>query len=302
MQTLSTKMKSRFVKGSRSRTGLFLTLPALLVILATVLYPIGWAFKISLFSSEGMMRNSSFVGFENYLKVLTSYLFLSALGHTFAFVVTTIIIELIVGFAAALVLNQALPGSKWFRLIFTLPLMMAPVVSGLQWRWLFADQYGVINYILKFFGVEGPLWLATAWGSRTAILIANVWLATPFVILVLLAGLSSLSEELYEAARLDGARSHQIFRFITLPLLQPALLLILVVRLTDSIRVFDIVYIMTQGGPGGSTEVLSSFIYKETFTRLHFGQGSAAAFIIMVLIIIISYLCFRFLRPKEGEA
>jgi len=216
--------------------------------------------------------------------------------------VATIIIELIIGFAVAIVLNQVLPGSKVFRVIFTLPLMIAPVVSGLQWRWLFADQYGVINYILSTIGLKGPLWLATPWGAKASILISDVWLATPFVILILLAAMSSLPEEFYEAAQLDGARSDQIFRYITLPLLRPALLLILVIRLSDAFRVFDIVYIITQGGPGGATEVLSTYIYKDTFTNLNFGVGSAASFIVMIIIAIVSYSCVRLLRPREGGA
>lgn len=301
-------LKAKNIKGSlpvsrtrsRSLPGFLLTLPTLLVILATVLYPIGWSFKISLSSSDDGIDNAHSIGLGNYIHVLSSSNFQTALLHTFGFVIATIIIELIIGFAAALALNRTLPGHRVFRLIYTLPLMMAPVVAGLQWRWLFTDQYGVINYILKLFGIKGPLWLASDWGAKSAILIANVWLATPFVILVLLAGLSSLPEELYEAARLDGASSVQIFRSITLPLLRPVLLLILVVRLTDAIRVFDIVYIMTQGGPGNSTEVLSSYIYKQTFNNLQFGQGSAASFIVMIIVVLISYLCFRSLTPKEG--
>ena len=114
--------------------------------------------------------------------------------------------------------------------------------------------------------------------------------------------MSSLSEDLYEAARLDGANAFQIFRTITLPLLKPAILMILVVRLSDAFRVFDIVYILTQSGPGGSTEVLSTYIYKNTFTGLNFGQGSAASFLVMLLIMIISFVLFRLLRPREDRA
>lgn len=286
---------------SRRIAGIILTLPALIVMAATVLYPILWSFKISLFESEGMMSSGSFVGLGNYIKVLQSSQFQNTLWNTLGFVLTTIIVELIVGFAVALVLNRSLPGTKFFRIIFTLPLMIAPVVSGLQWRWLFADQYGVVNHVLGLLGIDGPLWLGSVWGAKTAVLIANVWLATPFVILILLAAMASLSEDLYEAARLDGASAVQIFWRITLPLLKPAILMILVVRLSDAFRVFDIVYILTQGGPGGSTEVLSTYIYKNTFTGLHFGQGSAASFLVMLMIMAVSFGLFRILRPKEDR-
>ncbi|PZE22838.1 carbohydrate ABC transporter permease [Paenibacillus xerothermodurans] len=299
---VSAMRKVRTHDRSRRVAGIVLTLPALLIMAATVLYPILWSLKISLYKSEGMMSSGSFVGFDNYAKVLQSSQFQSALWNTLGFVAATIIMELIIGFAVALVLNRSLPGTALFRVIFTLPLMIAPVVSGLQWRWLFADQYGVVNYVLGLVGIDGPLWMGSVWGARAAVLIANIWLATPFVILILLAAMSSLSEDLYEAARLDGANAVQIFHSITLPLLKPALLMILVVRLSDAFRVFDIVYILTQSGPGGATEVLSTYIYKNTFTGLHFGQGAAASFVVMLLIMLVSFGLFRILRPKEDRA
>lgn len=299
MAIAAVNSKARRYKNKRWRSGLFLTLPTLIIMAATVLYPILWSLKISLFATNPNLSSGKFVGLSNYVKVLSSSQFQNVLWLTCGFVVTTIVVELVIGFTIALVLNRGLPGTQFFRVIFSLPLMIAPVVSGLQWRWLFADQYGVINYILSLVGIKGPLWMASAWGARSTVLIANVWLATPFVILVLLAAMSSLSEDLYEAARLDGANSVQIFTRITLPLLRPAILMILVVRLSDAFRVFDIVYIITQGGPGGATETLSSYIFKDTFTRLHFSQGAAASFIVMLIIMLISLVLFRTLRPKE---
>lgn len=287
----------------QAKAGFLMTLPALAVMAVTVMYPILWSLKISFSSSDSVLTHvSKFVGLRNYIRVLSSTQFKSTLLNTCGFVVTTIILELIIAMCIALILNKSLPGTKAFRVIFTLPLMIAPVVSGLQWRWLFADQYGVINQILSKVGIEGPLWLASPWGAKMSILISNIWLAVPFGILVLLAALSSFPEELYEAARIDGARGSQIFRLITLPMLRPAFLTILVVRLSDAFRVFDIVYIVTQGGPGGSTEVLSSYIYKQTFTHLLFGEGAAASFIVMMIIIFTSYICFKLLRPKESES
>ncbi|THE11849.1 sugar ABC transporter permease [Bacillus timonensis] len=298
-------MKDSLIKSTTKRyraerrIGLWFTLPALITMAATVLYPIIWSFKISLFESKGMMTSGPFVGLENYIYVLKSKLFQEALWQTIGFVAATIFIELVLGFAIALVLNRNLPGSKLFRILFTLPLMISMIVAGLQWRWLFADQYGVINNIIGSFGIEGPLWLGSVWGARASVLLANVWLAAPFSILVLLAALAALSDDLYEAARLDGANSFQMFWRITLPLLKPTILLILVLRLSDSFRLFDLVYIMTNGGPGGSTEVLSTFIYKNTFTNLNFGTGAAASFLVMILIMVICFILFKILRPKE---
>lgn len=298
----SSNSKKKVRRYSKGRSGFFLTLPSLIVMGAIMYFPILWSLRISLYSSDSIITGTpKFVGFSNYINVKNSDRFQSALWQTASFVAVTIIIELIIGFAVALVLNRGLPRTRIYRILFSLPLMVAPVVSGLQWRWLFADQYGLVNYILSKFGIEGPLWLANPWGARSAVLIANVWLATPFVILVLLAALSSLPEELFEAARIDGANGIQIFRSITLPLLRPALLLILVIRLSDAFRVFDVVYILTFGGPGGATEVLSSYIYKLTFTSLRFGEGAAASFFVLIIISAVSYAFFKLLRPKEGE-
>ncbi|MCJ7840696.1 sugar ABC transporter permease [Lederbergia sp. NSJ-179] len=289
------------VGASRERKGLFLTLPTLVIMAITVFLPILWSLRLSFSKTNIKMTDMSFVGFKNYIHVLQSNDFLNVLLQTFGFVITTLFFEFVIGFVVAIVLNRSLPGTNLFKLLFTLPLIMAPVVSGLQWRWLFADQYGAINNILSLVGIKGPLWMVDPWAAKGAVLISNLWLAAPFVILVLLAAMSSLPEELYEAAKIDGAKSYQVFRYITLPLLKPAILLILVVRLADAFRVFDIVYILTQGGPGGSTEVLSTYIYKEVFTKLNFSEGAAASFIVMLIISIVSYFSFRLLRPKAGE-
>ncbi len=230
---------------------------------------------------------------------MTNSKFLAALGHTCFFVATTIILEFIIGFVVALLLYREGPGSRVFRLIFAVPLMVAPVVSGLQWRWLFADQYGIINALLNKLGFEAPLWFTQVSTSWVTIIVANLWLATPFVILVLLAGLGGLSEELNEAAAIDGANHIQTFFHIILPQLKPTILVILVIRLTDAFRIYDLVYILTGGGPGGGTEVLSTFIYKRIFSDWKFGQGSAAAFLVMLIICVLSSLCNKWMKEEE---
>lgn len=284
----------------RRAAGISLVFPACVVLLVTFAVPMIYAFAISVSDSEAVIRNGfEFVGLENYIKVLTSAKFQSALLHTCFFVVTTILLEFVIGFAVALLLYREVPGSRIFRLIFAVPLMVAPVVSGLQWRWLFADQYGIINHLLDSIGIEAPLWFTTMPTSWITIIVANLWLATPFVILVLLAGMGGLSEELNEAAAIDGAGRAQIFFRIMLPQLKPTILIILVIRLTDAFRIYDLIYILTGGGPGGSTEVLSTFIYKRIFTDWEFSQGAAAAFLVMLIICVLSLALNRLMREKE---
>ena len=276
----------------RRRAGYALTAPACVILLITFVVPLIYAFIISISDSDTVFSNQiRIVGLDNYIAVLGNSRFQTAFFHTCFFVVTTIVLEFIIGFAVSLLLYTEVKGSRIFRLIFAIPLMVAPVVSGLQWRWLFADQYGIINHILNLIGVDAPMWFTQGNTAWVTIIVANLWLAAPFVILVLLAGLGGLPEELNEAAAIDGAGRWQIFTKVILPQLKPTILVILVIRLTDAFRIYDLIYILTGGGPGGSTEVLSTYIYKRIFTDWQFGQGSAASFLVMLLIGVISLIC-----------
>jgi multiple sugar transport system permease protein len=268
---------------------------------AVVGYPMLYSLNLS-FRSLNLLdptSKESYVGLANYSGLFESSEFINSLVLTAAFVVVTISLELLVGLAIALLINQNMRGLNWFRLIVSLPLMMAPSVAGLQFRFLFADQYGAIDAILQKVGIAGPLWFVEPWYARAAILISNLWLATPFVVLVLLAAMANLPKEPFEAARLDGAGPLQALRYLLLPMLKPALLIIIVVRMSDAFKMFDLVYNLTGGGPGRSTDVLSNYIYRESFTRAHFAQGAAASFVLVALVATLTFICFRILRPRS---
>jgi multiple sugar transport system permease protein len=294
----TTKRRRRRFPG---RAGMLFTLPLMIVTAAVIAYPLLWTLNLSFRSLNLLKRNSKshYVGLSNYREVLGSSEFRHAMITTVGFVVVMISLEFILGLAIALMLNQRLRGISTFRLIFCLPLLLAPSVAGLQFRFLFADQYGAINAILRHVGITGPQWLVSVWAARTAIVLSDLWLATPFVVLVLLAGMASLPSEPFEAARIDGARADQVLRYVMLPMLRPAILIILVIRLADGFRIFDLVYILTGGGPGTSTDVMSTYIYRETFVRAHFAQGAAASFILVAVVALISFVCLRLLRPRS---
>jgi multiple sugar transport system permease protein len=281
---------------------LLFTAPAIVAVVLVIGYPLAWALNLSFLSEDALAPRGDphYVGLDNYAEMLGSRDFRAAILQTLGFVVTTLTLELLIGFPIALLLHRRLRGIGLFRLIVALPLLIAPSVAGLLFRFLFADQYGAVNHLLSLVGIEGPLWAANPWAARAAILIGNLWLATPFAVLVLLAGMASLPEEPFEAARVDGARPWQLFRYIMLPLLRPALLVILVVRLTDAFRIFDLVYILTGGGPGNFTDVASTFIYREAFVRVHFPQAAAAAFMLVALVAALSFAMFRLLRRRDA--
>ena len=277
-----------------------LTGPSLIVFAVVFLIPFAYSLLISFSDGESVLYGAPELnGIRNYAEVLTSPDFYSSLLHTVVFVVLTISIELVVSMMTAVLLNEELPGSKAFRLIFSIPLMIAPVVAGLMWRWMFADQYGVVNGLLGLVGIQGPLWFTSAVTAFSTVLISSIWLAAPFVILVLLSGMSNLSPDLNEAAEIDGANKWQTFWKVVLPQLKPTILIILVIRITDAARVYDLVYILTGGGPGGSTEVVSTYIYKEIFVFLRFGEGAAASLVITLVILAVSTLLNKVLSSEE---
>jgi len=289
-------------RNRRTLVGLALTVPALLAVTATMLYPIGWTIWLSLNSSKTALRGApDFVGFDNYARIATNPDFLTALRQTAGIVAASFVLEAAIGLAVALALHRALAGTRIFRAIVALPLMVAPVVGALAWRFMFADGYGMIDAIAQQFGGEGPLWFANVWLARATIVIANLWLALPFVILVLLAGLAALPTEPLEAARVDGASPWQVLTRITLPLLRPVIAIILVIRLADAFRIFDVVYVLTGGGPANRTDVLSTFIYRQMFTAFDFAGGAAASILLVFITSAASLLAVYLLRERRSQ-
>ena len=207
-------------------------------------------------------------------------------------------LEALLGLAIALALHRGLRVGV-FRAIIALPLMVAPVVGALAWRFILADGYGMLDSLMAAFGAEGPLWFADVWLARASIVIANLWMALPFDVLVLLAGLASLPTDPIEAAQVDGASPAQILVTIILPLLKPVIAVILVVRLADAFRIFDVVYVLTAGGPANTTDVLSTYIYRQMFTVFDFPGGAAAAMLLVLITAGFSLLAVLLLRSRS---
>ena len=301
-QRLARRRPGTTLARRRVRTGILLTLPALLALAVTVVYPILWTVSLSVqsFSISANAEPARFAGLANYRKIVGSPAFQSAMLHTLGFVATTLVVELVLAFPVALTLHRAWRGSRAARVVVALPLMVAPVVASLAWKFLFSNGYGLINHALDLVGVTPPSWFASVWLARTTVLVTNLWLALPFDILVLLAGLAALPAEPLEAALIDGANRWQVFRYITLPLLRPAILIILIVRLADAFRIFDSVYVLTGGGPGNATDVMSSYLYRLMFTNIDFAGGAAASVSLVLVMAASAVAIFVLLRPREA--
>lgn len=281
--------------------GFLMALPSILALAALIAYPLGHLvynsfFRVSRFSPNVAPR---FVGLQNYVDVLQDRYVVAACGNTLLFVIASVSLAFIIGLAIALLLYQPLHGRILIRALLLSPLMIAPVVAGLQWRWLFTDQYGVINAILEHLNLPGPLWLADPRFAMISIIIVGTWTSFPFVMLVLVSGLAGVPEEMIEAATVDGAGYWQRLRYILLPLLRPTILVILLIRMMDAFRVFDTIYVLTQGGPGVSTETISTYAYRLAFSNLDFGSAGAMSIMGVLLVTLLSVLLIRLLGERE---
>jgi multiple sugar transport system permease protein len=259
--------------------------PALLALLAVAGYPIVAATWLSLNRVIVIFDERRWVGLDNYAFMLTDARFWSALGHTAYFSVVAVSIELALGLGFALLLASRTPGRGLLRATLLIPWAVPTVVSAQLWAWLFSADTGLLIQLLP-----GPdNWLGTAGYAMHAAILVDVWKTTPFVTLLVWAGLSTIPRELYEAAELDGASRLRIFASVTLPLLKPIIAVTLVLRSLDAFRVFDAVYVLTGGGPGNTTETLSIYAYKMLMRSGDFGYGSALAVTTFACIALLSW-------------
>jgi multiple sugar transport system permease protein len=277
------------IKRREQRTGWILILPALLLLLFVYGYPILRAFWLSLFTQNlGTELQPVFSGVDNYVRMAGDGRFWQSFWVTSVFTVSAVLLELLLGLGIALVLNERFKGRSLVRTAAIIPWALPTALIGLAWAWIFNDQFGVVNDILLRLGLikTGINWLGDPNLALFAVIIADVWKTTPFISILLLAGLQSISPDLYEAHSIDGATPWQSFYKITLPLLMPQILIALLFRFAQSFGVFDLIAVMTGGGPGGATEVVSLYIYSTVMRYLDFGYGSALVVVTFLLLIL----------------
>ena len=283
---------------SSRRLALQLLLPSLLFVLVFSLYPIIESFRLSFYRLILTLPwlGQKFVGWENYQDLLTDPVALKSLITTLVFVAVTAPLEVLLGLGIALVLNETFRGRGLLRAIMLIPWAIPTVVSSQMWRFIFNDRYGLLNFLL--FGNQTDRYLAPLADPQLAmisIMVADVWKTGSFAALIILAGLQTIPDELYEAASVDGATTWQKFRHITLPMVKPALLLALLFRTIDALKVFDLVFVMTQGGPADATNVLQFYGYKKSFAEGMIGYGSTISVMVFFLSLMFALLYIRLL-------
>lgn len=280
------------------KLGYILLLPALFVIGSIAFFPIIQTFWISLHHLNiKFANNKTFIGLENYIELMKDERFLNSLSNTFLVTGISVFLELLIGLAFALVMHRTFYGRGIVRAAILVPWAIPTVVSALMWRYMYNDQLGVVNDILYRLGLIDSYvtWLGSPGLSMSAVIVAEVWKTAPFMALLILAGLQTIPGNLYEAAGIDGANAFNKFFFVTLPLLKPAILVALLFRTLDAFRIFDLVYVLTGGGPGNATEVISMYAYKTMNGYLDFGYGSAISVVIFVCVLLISFLFVKVL-------
>lgn len=289
--------KSRRSYNAASRRHLllpyFLIAPAVAVLLALSIYPLIYSITVSLQVGDNW-------GIGNFTRLLADNFFLTAMAHTLVFAVAALTCEFLLGLGLALLLNKQMRGRGLFRASLLAPMMLPPVVAGVVWRLMLNPDFGAINGTLKQFGIDtGSLtWTASPKLAMLSVIAVDVWQWTPFVFLVLLAGLQAIPQEPYEAALIDGSSRWQTFRHVTLPLLKPAILIVLLLRTMDLLRVFDQIFILTEGGPGFATETISLYIYRTAFRFFDFGYAAAMSFVLLALTNVISVIYIRLLKNE----
>jgi multiple sugar transport system permease protein len=272
----------------------------MLVLLALSVYPLIYAVRVSLQAGTGAgVRWSP----DNFSRLFSDAFFQSALLHTLVYALLALTCELLLGLGLALLLNHEMRARSLFRAALLVPMMLPPVVVGVVWRLALNPNFGAVNGTLKSFGLntESLTWTASPRLAFLSVVAVDVWQWTPFVFLILLAGLQAIPQEPYEAARMDGSSAWQTFRFITLPLLKPAILIVLLLRTMDLLRVFDQIFILTEGGPGFATETVSLYIYRAAFRFGNFGYAAAMSFVLLLVTNAISLVYIRLLQKQESR-
>lgn len=275
----------------------WLILPAVLVMLVVLVFPLVFSVRTSLYYY--LLTNPGYRPFywlKNYQEVLTSTQMLNSIWVTLKFSVGSLCVELLIGFIFAYFLTRISRFRNMIIAILMAPMMITPIAVGLIWRLLLHSDLGIVNYVLRLIGITPLPWLGLESTALPTLILIDAWQWTPFIMILLYAGMISLPIEMYEAAKIDGANALAQIRFVTLPMLRNVIVIAVTIRLLDSLRAYDLIYMMTRGGPGTSTETFSYYVFRLAFTGTNLGQASAASLAYLILIIFLTTILFNKLK------
>jgi multiple sugar transport system permease protein len=276
--------------------------PTLGFLIAMAIFPLLFSIGISFTNYTLAMPGTKFIGFQNYIDIFASGDLVRASWVTVRFTVFAVAIEMVLGILIALVLNEKIPGTGLVRIIVILPMMLAPMVVGLFWRFLLDQTFGMVNYMLGLIGIPPVAWFVVPSNAMAAIIMVDVWQWTPFVVLLVVAALGTIPDDLKEAATLDRASLWMKFRQIYWPYMRFPVLFAFLFRLIDSLKMFDLAYTLTGGGPGDLTSPISLLAYYFSFMYFKIGKAAAISWILVIVIIIIVNILLQVLMPSKKSA
>lgn len=296
--------RKRHKRLTNEQVGYLYVLPAVIFIVIFVIYPIAYNVLISLQKYDiSTFQNGAkeFIGFTNYQSIFKDELFLKAVANTFIYTIICIIFQLGIGFLLALFFHKKFPGANFTSGLTLIAWVMPMLVIGIIWKWLWAGDSGVINYFLtNIHLIKEPIqWLSDTKYALAAVTITNIWVGIPFNMLLTLTGMTTISDDVYEAATIDGATKSQSLRYITLPLLKPTMVSAITIGFIYTFKAYDLIVGMTQGGPNHATEMISTLIYQENFTTFNFGRGSAMANIYFLIILFVAIFYSKLVMREE---
>ena len=281
----------------RSRAKYLFVVPGIIWVLIFTIIPLLWSLRLS-FLQARMGVPQRFVGLANYQRIFQDYKVVDAAVVTLIFVIFSVIFTVALGLDLALLFNRGIRGQRVFRALFTMPMFTAPIALGYLGLTIFHEDVGAVNTILRALGLGLPHWFSAVWPARFAVILVDVWQWTPFCFLVLLAGLSALPDEIYEAAALDSSSAIDIFRWVTLPLISPVLFTVTILRAVEALKILDIPFAMTSGGPGSATLTYSFYIYQTGLRNFNQGYASAMAYLLLIVMALIATFFFRRMRAN----
>jgi ABC-type sugar transport system permease subunit len=264
--------------------------PSLVLFGIFVYYPLGYNLFLSFTSWNFLSPQKNFVGLQNFITLFSRPIFWRVLGNTTTYAVATVALSLLIGLLLALLLNNHVPGRGVFRTIFFAPYITTITAMSLLWIWIYEPTYGILNYALKMFSIEGPRWLTDSHWAMASLVIMSVWKESGYAMVIYLAGLTNIDNSLYEAAKIDGASKWLQLRKITLPLLTPTTFFLMITSLLNAFKAFDQVAVMTAGGPVNATTNLSYFIYQQAFQNFKAGYASSAAVVFFVILLVLTLI------------
>ena len=274
-------------------------LPSVIALLLVLAIPLGYSLITSFFDTNLKYQGlGEFVGLQNYIDVIKDVYFRDSVKTTLIFTVGVVILEFLAGLVIALLLNNIRKGRNLFFTIIIVPMMITPIAVGLIWRLLLHSDLGIVNYVLSLFGISGKAWLADASLALKTVMFIDIWQNVPYMVLVILAGLVTLPTEPYEAAAIDGASRTQSFFRLTIPMMLPTFSVVLLLRTITALKTYDLIFVLTRGGPGSTTEVISYHIYQQAFRYLEIGKASAMSYLLLLLIIPIAFLFIKISRSR----